>query len=222
MLTTGWQMEATAGSLFASPVHAVRVLASKLASQPKESRQIAGPRHERIDAGMMPRLLTTQQTPDINLSAFPLDRIDVSDPRLYQHDCWYPLFERLRKESPAHYCAESAYGPYCSLSRYTDIVECEMDTLTVSSVSNRVHVEDKPPDKRFLNLLGMDSAHIRFSFGVSTRCQSGFLGNPNDRGWLAAPGYDATRPSSPKAIEEVSIRYWSNGIDASISRRRGK
>jgi hypothetical protein len=107
-LTTSWQMEATAGSLFASPVHTVRVLASKLASQPKESRQIAGPRHERIDAGMMPRLLTTQRTPDIDLSALPLDRIDVSDPRLYQHDCWHPLFERLCKESPVHYCAESA------------------------------------------------------------------------------------------------------------------
>jgi hypothetical protein len=38
---------------------------------------------------------------------------------------------------------------------------------------------------------------------------------------VVRPGCDATRPSSPKAIEEVSIRYWSNGIDASISRRRG-
>ena len=104
----------------------------------------------------MPRLLTTQQTPYIDLSALPLDRIDVSDPRLYQHDCWYPLFERLRKESPVHYCAESAYGPYWSLSRYKDIVECEMDTQTFSSVSNSVQIQDKPPDKRFLNFLGMD------------------------------------------------------------------
>jgi hypothetical protein len=73
-----------------------------------------------------------------------------------------------------------------------------------------------------LKFVASPNAHTRIFFGVSTRCQSGFLGNPNDRAWLAAPGYDATRPSSPKAIEEVSIRYWPNGIDASISRRRGK
>jgi hypothetical protein len=73
---------------------------------------------------MMPRLPTTQKTPDIDLSALPLERIDVSKSRLYQDDCWYPLFERQRKESPVHYCAESAYGPYWSLSRCKDVVEC--------------------------------------------------------------------------------------------------
>jgi hypothetical protein len=104
---------------------------------------------------MMSRLPTTQKTPDIDLSALPLERIDVSKPRLYQADSWYPLFERLREESPVHYCAESAYGPYWSLSRYKDVVECEMDTRTFSSVSNSVQTEDKLLDKRFLNFLGM-------------------------------------------------------------------
>ena len=103
----------------------------------------------------MPRLPTTQTTPGIDLSALPLKRIDVSKPRLYQDDSWYPLFERLREESPVHYCAESAYGPYWSLSRYKDVVECEMDTRTFSSVSNSVQTEDKLLDKRFLNFLGM-------------------------------------------------------------------
>jgi cytochrome P450 len=90
----------------------------------------------------MPRLPTTRKTPDIDLSTLPLERIDVSKPRLFQDDCWYPLFERLRKESPVHYCAESAHGPYWSLSRYKDVVECEMDTQTFSSVSNSVQTED--------------------------------------------------------------------------------
>jgi hypothetical protein len=104
---------------------------------------------------MMPRLPKTQKTPGIDLSALPLERIDVRKPRLYQDDCWYPLFERRRKESPVHYCAESAYGPYWSLSRYKDVVECEMDTQTFASVSNSVQTEDKLPNKRFLNFLGM-------------------------------------------------------------------
>jgi len=27
----------------------------------------------------------------------PLDAIDVSNPKLYQDDIWYPYFERLRR-----------------------------------------------------------------------------------------------------------------------------
>ena len=32
--------------------------------------------------------------------ATPLDQIDVSDPRLYCNDMWYPYFERLRARGP--------------------------------------------------------------------------------------------------------------------------
>ena len=35
--------------------------------------------------------------------AIPLDQIDVSNPKLYQDDIWYPYFERLRREDPVHY-----------------------------------------------------------------------------------------------------------------------
>ena len=34
--------------------------------------------------------------------ALPLDKIDVSNPKLYQDDIWYPYFERLRREDPVH------------------------------------------------------------------------------------------------------------------------
>ena len=37
----------------------------------------------------------------------PLDDIDVSDPKLYQDDVWYPYFARLRREDPVHYCRQS-------------------------------------------------------------------------------------------------------------------
>ena len=49
--------------------------------------------------------------------AIPLARIDVSNPRLYQTDVIGPYFARLRREAPVHYCAESAYGPFWSLTR---------------------------------------------------------------------------------------------------------
>lgn len=53
----------------------------------------------------------------------PLNEIDVSNPWLYQTNEIGPYFERLRAESPVHYCADSNYGPYWSLTKYDHIVE---------------------------------------------------------------------------------------------------
>ncbi len=44
--------------------------------------------------------------------AIPLDQIDVSNPKLYQDDIWYPYFERLRREDPVHYTKDGMYGSY--------------------------------------------------------------------------------------------------------------
>ena len=63
----------------------------------------------------------------------PLERLDVSNPRLYQDDLIAPYFKRLRAEAPVHYCADSAYGPYWSLTRYDDIVTVNADDTRVSS-----------------------------------------------------------------------------------------
>lgn len=52
----------------------------------------------------------------------PLDQIDVSNPRLYRDDVADAYFTRLREEAPVHYCANSNYGPFWSLTRYADIV----------------------------------------------------------------------------------------------------
>jgi len=62
-----------------------------------------------------------------------LDAIDVSNPWLYQDDVIAPYFARLRKEAPVHYCAESRYGAYWSITRYQDIVEINADDERVSS-----------------------------------------------------------------------------------------
>ena len=62
-----------------------------------------------------------------------LDAIDVSNPWLYQDDVIAPYFARLRKEAPVHYCAESRYGAYWSITRYQDIVAINADDERVSS-----------------------------------------------------------------------------------------
>ncbi len=54
--------------------------------------------------------------------SLPLDKIDVSDPKLYQDDIWYPYFERLRREDPVHWCQDGMSGSYWSVTKYKDIM----------------------------------------------------------------------------------------------------
>ncbi len=50
--------------------------------------------------------------------SIPLDRIDVSDPHLYQDDTWQPYFARLRRDDPVHYTENGMYGSYWSVTKY--------------------------------------------------------------------------------------------------------
>jgi cytochrome P450 len=72
-------------------------------------------------------------TPLDDVAGMAIDAIDVSDPRLYQDDIWHPYFARLRREDPVHYCRESRYGPYWSVTKYKDIMQVEIDHRTYSS-----------------------------------------------------------------------------------------
>ena len=63
----------------------------------------------------------------------PLDKIDVSNPDLYMNDTIGDYFARLRKEDPVHYCADSAYGPYWSITKYNDIMHVDTNHQIFSS-----------------------------------------------------------------------------------------
>ena len=51
----------------------------------------------------------------------------------FTSDTLWPWFERLRAEDPVHFTASSEYGPYWSITRYADIVDCESDVARLSS-----------------------------------------------------------------------------------------
>ena len=63
----------------------------------------------------------------------PLDKIDVSDPDLYLNNTFADYFKRLRKEDPVHYCADSAYGPFWSITKYNDIMSVDTNHQVFSS-----------------------------------------------------------------------------------------
>lgn len=65
--------------------------------------------------------------------AIPLDQIDVSRPELHERDTIGAFFARLRAEDPVHYCADSAYGPFWSVTKYHDIVSVDTNHKVFSS-----------------------------------------------------------------------------------------
>jgi cytochrome P450 len=65
--------------------------------------------------------------------AIPLDRLNVAQQSLFQSDTMWPYFERLRKEDPVHYCAESEFGPYWSITKYDDIMAVDTNHAVFSS-----------------------------------------------------------------------------------------
>ena len=86
----------------------------------------------------------------------PLDAFDMSDPKFYQDDTWYPYFERLRREDPVHYCRDSLYGPYWSVSRYKDIVQVEVNHQIFSNELGGIQIEDQPKNMDRPSFIRMD------------------------------------------------------------------
>jgi cytochrome P450 len=94
--------------------------------------------------------------PAIDAWSIPLDKINVSDPQLYQDEAWQPYFERLRQQAPVHYCADSIYGPFWSVSRYQDIMHCEVNHAVFSNEIGGIQVEDQPRDMQRPSFIRMD------------------------------------------------------------------
>nr|WP_246754459.1 cytochrome P450 [Bradyrhizobium diazoefficiens] len=74
-----------------------------------------------------------------------LSDLDVSDVKRFQDDSIWPYFERLRREDPIHYCQDSSYGPYWSITQYHDIVAVDM-THGVFSSERGVTIVDSPEE----------------------------------------------------------------------------
>jgi cytochrome P450 len=90
--------------------------------------------------------------------ATPIERIDVSNPYLYQDDTWRPYFERLRREDPVHWCENGIYGAFWSVTRYRDIMAVDTDHKAFSSdaLMGGIVLRDLPMDFRRPSFISMD------------------------------------------------------------------
>ncbi|HEX7953186.1 MAG TPA: cytochrome P450 [Burkholderiales bacterium] len=88
----------------------------------------------------------------------PLDQIDVSHPDLWVTDSHWPYFERLRREDPVHYCRESLFGPYWSITKYNDIMAVDTNHKVFSSEAalGGILIDDQTPELTMPNFISMD------------------------------------------------------------------
>lgn len=95
------------------------------------------------------------QLEHIDPNAVALDQIDVSRPELMQSDTHWGYFARLRAEDPVHYCADSFFGPYWSITKFNDIMDIEKDHQTFSS-NESITLAERPADFETTNFIAMD------------------------------------------------------------------
>ncbi|HEY3799837.1 MAG TPA: cytochrome P450 [Caulobacteraceae bacterium] len=75
--------------------------------------------------------------------SMPIDKIDVSFQDRWVTGTQLPFFERLRRDDPVHYCAESEFGPYWSVTKFDDIITVETNHQVFSS-AGEITIFDQP------------------------------------------------------------------------------
>ena len=88
----------------------------------------------------------------------PLADFDVGNPELFRTDSFWPYFDRLRSEDPVHYCKDSMFGPYWSVTRYNDIMEIDTNhgVFSSASVLGGITIRDIPANLRSESFIAMD------------------------------------------------------------------
>jgi cytochrome P450 len=88
----------------------------------------------------------------------PLADFNVGDPDLFLTNTHWPWFERLRAEEPVHWCRDSEFGPYWSVTKYADIMAVDTNHQVFSSESalGGITIRDSRPDLRRPSFISMD------------------------------------------------------------------
>ena len=92
--------------------------------------------------------------------AEPLDTLNPAQPELFTEDAMWPYFERLRREDPVHFTADSAYGPFWSVTRYNDIMTVDTnhqvfssaDGITLVSLEAKAQSAGRPARPSFISM----------------------------------------------------------------------
>jgi cytochrome P450 len=88
--------------------------------------------------------------------SIPLDsKFNVAQAPIFEQDAHWAYFDRLRAEAPVHYCDESEFGAYWSVTRYNDIMEVDTNHKVYSSEGGIV-ISDQDEDFQMPMFIAMD------------------------------------------------------------------
>ena len=88
--------------------------------------------------------------------AIPMDgKFNVADGFLFEADEQWKWFERLRNEAPVHFCEESEYGPYWSVTKFEDIMHVDKNHGIYSSEGG-ITIVDQDEDFPLPMFIAMD------------------------------------------------------------------
>ena len=102
-----------------------------------------------------------------------LEDFNPGDPELFQTDTHWPYFDRLRKEDPVHYCRDSEFGPYWSVTKYNDIMDVETNHQVYSSDSSLGGITELTGLHKVLGDLGLLNFTRQSCGGLKISCANG-------------------------------------------------
>jgi cytochrome P450 len=102
--------------------------------------------------------LATSVRADTNPMTMPLENIDVSNIELWRTNSFWPYFKRLRNDAPVHYCKDSMFGPYWSITLFNDIMSVDTNHQAFSSESGLggITILDQQADVPLPMFIAMD------------------------------------------------------------------
>jgi cytochrome P450 len=65
--------------------------------------------------------------------SIPVEKLNPGHPALFEANTVLPYFERMRREAPVHWCEDSPFGPYWSVTKWQDILQVDTSHEIYSS-----------------------------------------------------------------------------------------
>ncbi len=96
-----------------------------------------------------------QRSEQKRVARAPLAELDPANWHLFRSNTVLPVLERLRREDPVHYHADSYGGPYWSLTSFDAIKRVDVDHERFSSQDN-ITIADQIPERLYPSFIAMD------------------------------------------------------------------
>lgn len=102
---------------------------------------------------------------DMPFAQGPIENLNPAAPEIFANGQAAAMFSWLRENAPVHYCANSRYGPFWSITRYDDILQVDKNAEVFSSQASLggIMIDDDivgdPDDEFFIpSFISMDGA----------------------------------------------------------------